>query len=620
MLQCYVTNVINQNQMLKKMFLPAVIILLLLLFWSSPDFKDIAAGVAILLFGMMSLENGFKALTEGPLQILLSKMTNRHYKSFLFGATTTAILQSSSLISVITISFLSAGLIQLSQGVAIIFGSNIGTTATAWLVATLGLKVKISAVAMPILVFGTLLAFQKNKSLKGFGNVLAGLGFIFLGIHFMKTGFDSYKDAVDISQYAVSGVSGLFIFTGLGLLATLILQSSSATMAIILTALAVNQVTYTNALALAIGANIGTTVTAILGSIASNVEGRRLAMAHLIFNMVTAVIALVFINQLAWLVDIIAAYFSIAADNYIIKLAVFHSMFNLIGVIIMYPFINPLVRFLEKMIQPQRKDILEPRYLSEAAADYPQSALSALMKESKFLFDNVFEIVSHGLGLHRREILTKKYGKLNLKRIPRVDIDASYYRNVKNIYGKILEFATLAEEKHQDANFIKSVDDIKQSNRYFVNVVKDIKELQPNVLKYTNSRNEFIKNEYNALRMRIAKVLRQVVKSQKFDTENRNEPLSEQVSNHIKKRKMKLDRLLKTIKSSDVLFNGTLDDLIRHHKINIEMASSLINDNETVASICKHLIYAAEMLYLSEENLMLDGCEQLKLLSEEYTL
>ena len=244
------------------------------------------------------------------------------------------------------------------------------------------------------------------------------------------------------------------------------------------------------------------------------------------------------------------------------------------------------------------------------------------MKETKFLFDNVFEIVSHGLGLHRREILRKKYGKLNLKPIPRVDIDASYYRNVKTIYGKILEYATLAQEKHANANYINNIDNIKQANRYFVNVVKDIKDLQSNVLKYTNSSNEFIKTEYNELRMRIGKVLRQVIKSQKFEVsdENADKSLKERANHHIEKRKNKLEALLQLTKSGDVLFNGILDDLIRHHKITNEMASSLINDSATVASICKHLIYAAELLYLSEENLLADVPSQHELLSPEYTL
>ena len=330
--------------MIKKLFLPITFILLLVAFYNSPNFKDIAAGIAILLFGMMSLEKGFSSLTEGPLERLLAKATNKFYKSFSLGLFSTAILQSSSLISVITISFISAELITLVQGIGIIFGSNVGTTATAWLVATLGLKIKISALALPMLVFGVLLILQKNKSLKGVGNVLLGLGFLFLGIHYMKEGFDAYKDAIDLAKYAMEGIPGILVFTGLGLVATVVLQSSSATMAVILTALSVGQITYFNALALSVGANIGTTVTAILGAIASNASGKRLAVAHLVFNVITGMIALLFIYQMAAAVDHIANYFHLNPENYTIKLAIFHTMFNVLGVLVMLPFVKLLVR------------------------------------------------------------------------------------------------------------------------------------------------------------------------------------------------------------------------------------------------------------------------------------
>ena len=161
------------------------------------------------------------------------------------------------------------------------FGANIGTTATAWLVSIFGLNIKVSALAMPMLAFGILFVFQKSKSLKGIGHVLAGLGFFFLGIHFMKQGFDVYKDSINLADYAMPGFWGLIVYTAIGVVITLILQSSSAAMALILTALAAGQITYNNSLALAIGANIGTTITAILGALSANVAGKRLAGAHL---------------------------------------------------------------------------------------------------------------------------------------------------------------------------------------------------------------------------------------------------------------------------------------------------------------------------------------------------
>ena len=150
--------------MLRKIILPTILIVLAYGFWVSPDFKEITAGVSIFLFGMLFLEDGFKAFTGGTLESVLRKTTDRYWKSLSFGMVSTTLMQSSSLVSVITISFISAGLVSLAAGIGIIFGANIGTTTGAWLIAGFGLKVKISAYAMPMLVFGIILAFQKSKS------------------------------------------------------------------------------------------------------------------------------------------------------------------------------------------------------------------------------------------------------------------------------------------------------------------------------------------------------------------------------------------------------------------------------------------------------------------------
>ena len=337
--------------MLKKSVFIILLVILGALLFLYPNFKTIAAGIAILLFGMVLLEEGFKAFTKGPLQNVLKKATNKLYKSITAGAFVTAIVQSSSLVSVIAISFISAGLISLSGGIGLIFGSNIGTTATAWLVAGFGLKIEIAALAMPMLVFGIIFSFQKKQGIKGIGNVLAGLGFFFLGIHFMKEGFDVFKTYTDLSQYAVSGVLGVLIYTGLGIIITTILQSSSATLVLILTALSAGQIEYENALALAIGANVGTTITAVLGSFGANVAGRRLAAAHFIFNLITGLLALAFIYPLANLVNLIAKGIHIGATDYTLKLAIFHTIFNVVGVLIMMPFVKILERGLLKFFK-----------------------------------------------------------------------------------------------------------------------------------------------------------------------------------------------------------------------------------------------------------------------------
>ncbi len=232
---------------MRRILLPTIFAILTYGFWVSPEFKMIAAGVAIFLFGMLSLEEGFKAFTGGTLESLLRRTTDRLWKSLGFGLVATTLMQSSSLVSVITISFLSAGLLGLAEGVGIIFGANLGTTTGAWLIAGFGLKVKIAEYAMPMLVFGVILLFQKARAAKGLGYILAGLGFLFLGIHYMKDGFESFKSAIDLAAYALPGLTGLLVYTLMGILATVIMQSSHATLVLTLTALGAGQITYLNA-------------------------------------------------------------------------------------------------------------------------------------------------------------------------------------------------------------------------------------------------------------------------------------------------------------------------------------------------------------------------------------
>ena len=167
---------------MKRVLLLVVILALSYTFIQSKNMLHIAAGVAIFLLGMQSLEEGFRFFVGGLLDRFLKKITNNLYKSILFGAVTTTLMQSSGLVAVIAISFISAGLISVAQGVGIILGGNIGTTTGAWLIAALGLKINIATYALPMLVFGTLLIFQESRRLKGIGYALTGLGFSFFGI------------------------------------------------------------------------------------------------------------------------------------------------------------------------------------------------------------------------------------------------------------------------------------------------------------------------------------------------------------------------------------------------------------------------------------------------------
>jgi len=469
--------------MLRKILLPSILLILAYGFWVSPDFKEIAAGVSIFLFGMLSLEEGFKAFTGGTLERVLRKSTDRYWKSLNFGILTTTVMQSSSLVSVITISFLSAGLITLGAGIGIIFGANIGTTTGAWLIAGLGLKVKISAYAMPMLVFGIILVFQQSRGLKGIGYILAGLGFLFLGIHHMKEGFEAFKSTIDLTQFAVEGYAGLFLFAGIGIFATVVMQSSHATLVLILTALAANQITYENGLALAIGANVGTCITAVLGALSANVEGKRLAAAHFIFNVTTGIIAIVFINQFLWGVEAISAAVGIGATDYTLKLAVFHTLFNLTGVMVMSPMIGKLVTFLESALRAKEPLVVEPRYLNDAVLEFPDAVMEAVRKETMHLYDNALEILTHGVGLHRHEIDSDKDLSEIVKdreKMIEIDIDETYERNIKALYAAIVSFISKAQVQFTSEH-AEELYALRNAGRNIVEAIKDVKHMRKNL-------------------------------------------------------------------------------------------------------------------------------------------
>lgn len=590
--------------MLRRIFLPTILIVLSYGFWISPDFKVISAGVSIFLFGMLSLEEGFKAFSGGALEKILKKTTDTKTKSLLTGAVLTSIMQSSSLVSVLTISFLGAGLIGLAEGIGIVFGANIGTTTGAWLVAGLGLKVKISAYAMPMLVFGIILIFQKAKSLKGIGYILAGLGFLFLGIHYMKEGFEAFKSTIDLAAYGGTGLKYLFIFTGIGVFATVVMQSSHATLVLIITALFAGQISYENALALAIGANVGTTITAILGAMSSNIVGKRLAGAHLIFNLTTGLIAIIFMHQIMISVDWISDLVGIANDNYTLKLAVFHTIFNVIGVVVMMPFIGKLVVFLERILKDKNMDNAtsfdKVQYLNNSVLELPTTAMVAIVNETKHLYRNAFEVIAHGLNLKREnitsnmslgDVLKEPYSKDTL------DVDDFYVHRIKGIYGEIVDFSTKAQSMMSPEDN-KILYHLKLANRDIVSAVKDTEQLQVNIVKYSISKNDHIRKQYDSIRLNMVELLRDINKIATIDDEA-------EVLGVISKVKVHIEQY-------DIVANNVIDDLVRKGLIPKEMATSLMNDSAYAYDIGKKLIAMAEVIFAYGNSDMIMDQEDLK--------
>lgn len=593
--------------MLRKAVLPSFFLLLGYGFWISPDFKEIASGIAIFLFGMICLEEGFRTFSGRTLERILQKSTDKTYKSISFGLLATVSMQSSSLVSVLTISFLSAGLIGLAQGIGIMFGANIGTTSGTWLMGAFGLKVNIAAFAMPILVFGILLVMQKSKSLKGFGYILTGLGFLFLGIHHMKEGFDSFRETIDLASYVVEGKKGMLIFVGIGIFATFVMQSSHATMVLNLTALSVGQITYESSVALSIGAAIGTTITAVIGSLGSNIQGRRLAGAHFIFNVLNGLLAIFFIHYILFAVDWISSLAGIAQDNYPLRLAVFDTFYKVTGVLLFLPFTKKLELFLRKILREKKEEdgsLERILYLNDSVLELPTTALAALIKETKHLYNIAFKIIANGLILKQRnilspmkidEVLKDEYTKQE------VDVNREYITRVKDISGAILDFATRAQHG-MSPDQISRIYNLKLANRSIVAAIKATQHLCKNMKVYTKSSNAHVRDEYNLIRKNLVQLLRTIHKISTSQDESEIMLLISQAKLHMEK--------------NDIFANGSLDTLIREGKIPNAVATALMNDSSYVYDIAKNLIAMAEVLFV-DNHLELEGINKELFLDEE---
>lgn len=559
------------------------------IFWFSKEAQIVLGGIALFFLGMYTLEHGMKNFAGGALETFLKKTTDTTPKAIGTGFLTTALVQSSSLVSLIAISFLGAGLIKLSAGIGIIFGSNLGTTATSWLVALFGLKLKISSYALAMAALGTVFNFSKVPTLKGVANILIGLALLLLAIGFMKEGFESVKETIDLSQFAIRGIKGLIIFTFVGIFATVVMQSSSATMALILTALATGQITYENSLALAIGANVGTTITAILGSLTSNASGKKLALAHLIFNLVTAAIAIIFLNQFILAVQVLSNYFNFGGDT-VMQLSLFHTMFNIVGIVIMTPLIPRLENYLHRAIKEKESKKGQPKFINDSLIENGTSAVTAAKSEIERLYKNATEIIIHALNFHVGDIkkerdLEEAIASGTASELVDVDIEKEYDTNIKPLYNYLVEFSTRAQVNMKDTE-IRRMYYLKSATRDIVKSIKETKEIRENIERFFKTDNEDIKQQYNVLRISLGKLLQKAYKLRK-DPENTM-------------LLVKFVSLKRMLEESDVLLTGSVDKLIRDGKITPAMATSLINDSSFAYKIGEKIIGVVEALYIYE--------------------
>ncbi|UES51451.1 Na/Pi cotransporter family protein [Roseibium aggregatum] len=316
------------------------------------SFMSALGGVGLFLIGMLLLTDGLKALAAQRMRDVLSRFTSTPLSGAVTGALTTAVIQSSSATTVAAVGFVASGLLTFPQALGVIFGANVGTTLTGWLVAVLGFKLDLGQIALPFVFFGAIarLAFRGRIALAG--QALAGFCLIFIGIEHMKDGLDAFSGVVTPTDFPPDTLFGRLQLVLIGMLITVVTQSSSAGVATALAALGAGAINFPQAAALVIGMDVGTTFTAALATIGGGTMARRTGYAHVIYNVMTGVMAFFLLGPF----QLVAGALTGNGDSQI-ALVAFHSFFNALGVVLVLPLARPFARLIEHLVPEKGSDL-----------------------------------------------------------------------------------------------------------------------------------------------------------------------------------------------------------------------------------------------------------------------
>lgn len=484
-------------------------------FWYSGPWLRLCYGLALFLFGMQCIEEGLRNAAGGMLERLMTKSTSTPAKGLFFGIGATFVLQSSTLVSLLTIAFLSTGLITLAGGIAVILGTNLGATSGIWLLALAGQSISLSPVAVPMLVFGILAGFLNSKA-KTVGRVLVGISLIFLGIDAIKDGFQALGGQYDFSSVQAGGVAEIAIFSIIGLFLTIVLQSSHATLILTLAALAAGQISVMQGFAIAIGSNVGSSVsTAFVGMLGSDRSGRRLALAHLLFNAVTAALSLLLWLPLTKLVTFSAG---LAGMGSLLQLALFHTLFNGLGLAVFWKLQNRLAEQLVKWL-PERAESshllpdghrpVRAQHLSQNMLRSGDTAIRAVFQEIGHLNAVCLEVICHVLFIPAEKLYESRVDadeELPPPKPPlKLDVQAYYESQIKPLYSEVLEFATKIDMDGETQQ--QQLSAAYTAAFQMVEIVKESKHLQKNMQVHLQQGGSPVLRDYMRLRRHLFKTL-----------------------------------------------------------------------------------------------------------------
>ncbi|PQJ12342.1 hypothetical protein CJD36_000885 [Flavipsychrobacter stenotrophus] len=429
----------------------------------------LSAGIGLFLFAMYLLEESLKNLSGRNFKLFLQRTTKNKIGAVAGGAVVTGILQSSSMVSLMVLAFVGAGVFTMKNAMAIILGANLGTTLDSWLVATLGFKVDIEVVAYPAVFLGGLflILFGNRKTMKYIAYFLLGFGLLFIGLSFMKVAMEGQVKTFDFSKYAEMSV---VVFLIIGFVITSLVQSSSVTMALTLSALHAGAITFPAAAAIVLGSETGTCIKILAGSLGGNASKKRVALGNLFFNIFLTVLAFTLLKPtLLMITD------GIGIIDPLIGLVTFSTLINLVSIIIFLPFLDPFTKFLEKFFKDT--DGSAAAFIGNANVNEPETALDLFKRETEYFIHNS---MLYNLALF--DIDTKRlfeyaaFKTINEKRKYFSKTMEEKYEFLKQLQGELQSFylSLRTKVKVEQNPLLSQLISAVRSSMYAIKSMKDI--------------------------------------------------------------------------------------------------------------------------------------------------
>lgn len=525
-----------------------------------------AAGIGLFLFGLYLIEQALQVIAGRSFKRFIRRNTRTPLRSVVAGTIATAILQSSSVVGLTVLAFVGAGLVTLRNALGVIFGSNLGTTFTGWLIVLFGFKLSLEAAALPLVAVGclTLVTFREAPRLASTGRVVAGAGFVLLGLGFMKSGATNFAATVDLTTYAHLPLPA---FLGLGVILTAIIQSSSAMMMIALSAMYAGMMSLEQGAAVMIGANLGTTGTLLLGAWGGSAAKKRVALAHFLFNFVTMIVAYLLLVPMLYALSNL-----LLLKDPLVMLVAYHSLFNLLGVALFLPCTAPLARFLEQRF---RAEDLEgsARFISSVDTGVHEAALAALGNETEFLLGEALLINRKAVGVH---------GLLSAEKRARSYVAGRGYEQgyafIKRIEGDIHQFALKLQAENLEPGVADRLNHLLAAVRNGVHSTKSTRDVRYDLHEFERSVSDYLAEFRERLRTDLGSFYARL---EEVETLSQPDTITE--------------ILIALLRENNSL-HDTLHEEIRHEAVRHELTdtevSTLFNVNREIYNSNRELILA----------------------------